>query len=438
MKTFENYSSYSNELQEVETLDTLQLMEQTSTGLVSELEDIYETLDGDNHGLIISVFGSPARYEMLPLSDVDVLLMPENENRSDKTLSYAEKLIRNLPYDKVDIPKIDILGSNKLRSLANSNSPDGHITKSLLVCAPEASPFAQELLDSRAVLDDPELQLEGLIFDYHFLSYRAQQKSTEREANLKYSEGGTRDIIYLDWAADFLSGAQISKTSRELALPQIELSIPTVADFLENEAPISELPQAINVLNTIKHQALELGNEGIYFDGLMSEQTATFLMHYYSYGEIVDSPRKLINIHTMARKTLSDVKDALYQKFINDVNSKAETDESAKYLSLIDRVWSEDPTLDMHAAVSALLERSRWVDIATVMSRKNATSSHIDHITNLALETPAYSHALRIAIRHPNTSTETLYKLLDADSLATDDDIDKRYRSMLIQRLGSL
>lgn len=48
---------------------------------------------------------------------------------------------------------------------------------------------------------------------------------------------------------------------------------------------------------------------------------------------------------------------------------------------------------------------------------------------------PEYSHLLRIAIKHHNTTDKTLNKIFINNQIAGCEEIDKRYQKMLYRRL---
>lgn len=437
MKTSEAYLSGTSEFSTagIDTIDTFSLMRETSQRLVNDLSAIYDAVDGATHGLTFALYGSPARYEMLPLSDIDLLILRDSNDTS--AIAATESSIRNiraLPYDKIDIPRT-IVDPVEVMLVANSNSPDGHVAKAMIVRSPDNSTASNILCRAAEVLQDPKLQLEGLIFDYHFLSHRARTKSQSGGVNLKYSEGGTRDMVYFDWAADYITSSEASRLSHRLRLPQIEMSLPVVCQYLDNRIDLQRLKDATHVINTVKHNALLLAKDGGYFDGLMSEQTAHQLSEHFWEGSI--SSDMLMHLHTEARKIVSETKDQLYYAFRTELNNYPDdSDTFFTYLKLIDRVWSNDAKLNRQAAMQVLSERSRWVDVATVLGQPDVTNAQIDAIVDQVAEQPGYLHALRMAATHPNTSDDTLMKLLSLPRLASDDDIDIRYRGVVQKRLG--
>ena len=62
--------------------------------------------------------------------------------------------------------------------------------------------------------------------------------------------------------------------------------------------------------------------------------------------------------------------------------------------------------------------------------------NNIDYAVELAFKKPEYSHLLRIAIKHPNTSDKTLNKILMHNQIAGCEEIDTRYQKILVKRLN--
>ena len=414
--------------------DTYALMGETTVRLIADLEEIHEAVGGDEHGLTFAVFGSPARYEMLPQSDVDVLLVSEY-GQENTAYADARQALAELPYDKVDLPHTQMITDGEFRSYAASNSPDSHTARALVVASATHALVPTEIREARKVLDRVDLQVEGLVFDYHFLNDRAARKAQDDGANLKYSPGGTRDIVYFDWFADYLTGGGAGHRSQATATPNILTSMSVIHEVLDGRVSIEGLSCDVNFVNALKYLALKQRDEGAQFDGMMSRSTAEQLAVVDELQDNQFSAEELIEQHRQARSTISFAKDALHTVLVDILRDDATHQEEASHLLLIDRVWDQDPTIEREKALATLIERGRWVDLGTVVSQPDATSEQIDQIVDVALRDEAYLHAIRIAIQHPNTESSTLLKMLDAKHLATDDDIDMRYRAMLLKRV---
>jgi predicted nucleotidyltransferase len=422
--------------QKIKFEDTIKLMGKTSLRLMQDLKNIYHAIDGKKNDVTMAVFGSPARYEMLPLSDVDVLLFTNDDTNQDNKyiIDKAKILIKSLPYDKIDIPIGKFSDVNNLVDLALSNSPDGHVVKTCLVEGRAERRAVQELNKARDISDRKKMLLENLIFDHHYINYRAHQKHNPLGANLKYSRGGSRDIIYFDWASDYLTGAKTSSRARSTGVPQIKYSVPIVCDYIGEQDTQDNLVKSINVINTVKNQALTLKKQGGHFDGLMSEETAKQLLFNYDYRNAGDV-NGLISAHELARSIIASIKQKIYNKTIKDIDCKLDETEDVKYLLSIDSIWNNSDPNKRDEIIKSLLERGRWVDVATVICQDNADADSIDRAVAIALKKPAYAHILRIAAKHVNTASETLYKILASNQVAGDEDVDRRYRDIIIKRL---
>ena len=90
-------------LKSITNENAIDLMQITSRNTIKSLREIYHQLEGDKCNLIIAVYGSLARYEMLPMSDMDVLLFADNEEIINKT----KTIIKSLKFDYLDFPSND-------------------------------------------------------------------------------------------------------------------------------------------------------------------------------------------------------------------------------------------------------------------------------------------------------------------------------------------
>lgn len=416
-------------LKSITNENAIDLMQITSRNTIKSLREIYHQLEGDKCNLIIAVYGSLARYEMLPMSDMDVLLFADNEEIINKT----KTIIKSLKFDYLDFPSNDFLNLDNLKQFALSNSPDGHVAKFHIVAGTTDSKTYKQLINVRNISNNPYLVLENLIFDFNYLNYRVRQKYSRLGENLKYSNGGTRDILYLDWAADFLTNGEVSEKSRLNELPQIKYSIPIICRYLKREDEENDLLSCVNFVNIVKNQALLLKSQKRYFDGTMSVATAKELLNNYTYKNIVNE-YELIEVHNSARSMIYNYCKLMYNKFLSSLRERVDTSTECRRLVDIADIWGKK-SLDRDNIIKKLLKNGRWSDIATVICQDEATPINIDYAVDIALKKPEYSHLLRIAIKHNNTSDKTLNKILRNNQIAGCEDIDKRYKKILNERL---
>lgn len=416
-------------LRSITNENSLDLMQNTSIDAIEKLRKIYYKVEGVKHNLVIAVYGSLARYEMLPMSDMDVLLFADDE----KIVEKAKDLIKSLNFDYVDVPSKNFINLDNLKQFALSNSPDGHVAKLLIVAGSHDTKTYKQLTSVKKISNRQHLLLENLIFDYNYLNYRAKQKYTSIGENLKYSKGGTRDNLYFDWGADFLTKSDVSQKSSLNQIPQIKYSIPIICKYLNRENEKNDLLSCINFINVIKNQALLLKKQGGYFDGLMSVATSRELLYNYKY-ENIKNEYELITIHNLARNTIFSFREMLYNKVLATLRTQIETSKYCKHLVNIADMWDNN-SLNKDDIIPELLKSGRWSDIASVVCQDDASSDSIDYAVDIALKNSAYSHLQRIAIRHSNTSDKTLNKILANNQIAGCEEIDKRYQKILEKRL---
>ena len=189
----------------------------------------------------------------------------------------------------------------------------------------------------------------------------------------------------------------------------------------------------INFVNIVKNHALLLKKQGGYFDGLMSIATSRELLYNYKYHN-VKNEYELIEIHNAARNKIFEFREMLYNKVLSILRTQVETSEYCKHLVDIANVW-DSKFSHKEAIIPELLKSGRWSDIASIVCQEDASSTNIDYAVDLALKNPAYSHLQRIAIKHSNTSTKTLNKILINNQIAGCEEIDKRYQKILGKRL---
>jgi predicted nucleotidyltransferase len=413
--------------------DSFLLMEQTSRRLGHELLHIFEKVRGEEHGLAVAVFGSPGRYEMLPNSDVDVIIF-HNRNVVDSIDKATRALqeIRNLPYDKIDTPT-EINTPKDLYELSVVNSPDGRIADcNLLATSPLFDPdgFFSKAKES---VNNNRARLENLLFSYHFLKFWNTAKQDPEGVNLKYSEGGSRDFIYFDWAADFLTKGHVTAESRTQEKPALLFALPVVIEYVGEDTAVKKIAEAIDIINACKHWALEISKQPDgHFDGILSNITAQKILSDFVRQAI--HPKELMTVHSTARKQISRLKDAVYVKLKEDYLLPHESDFDD--MRIVDSIWMKEVPHELRDRTYLnLLERKDWISVASVACQLDASAEILDTIFNMAVEKRGFEYIFRILIKHPNTGQATLRKMSELPALALDESIDIRYRHNLVQRL---
>lgn len=438
--TFEKLSQNSGELyRQIEVPNSYALMTQTSLQLRDSLKEIYDRIPDADPELAVAVFGSPARYEMLPYSDVDLLVFCNP--KSEKSVQGAHVIIQNakgLPYDKVDTP-VTVQTPEDLLAIAHTNSPDAHMADCDLVVAHQNFDPANDIEKSKAAL--ASRRLENVVFGYYFLTHRAKLKESPEGVSLKYSPGGTRDFLYLDWAADYITDGETATEARRLGCPQLQLSLPILMQALGRGSELGRVEQAVHFLNACKNAALELAHHGLgVFDGLMGNRTAASIVENYQFSSDVTST-EMITAHEQARGVIRQLKDEIFDHIVSSslrgvATAGTDADLTAR-LKIINEVWrNEISEQDKHSVYEELIASSDWAAVTTVTCQDDATPTQLHKITEIARDTPGYEFTLRLVIQHPHTPAMSLVSLLAHPRLATDIAVDAKYRKMLRERLA--
>ena len=436
----ENMRSFNNDRQpKLKPIDTLALMAKTSLTLTQELDNIYHHNVADSQkigGVVLGVFGSGERNEMLPYSDVDTAIFTSD----NKTIDSLSADIRALPYDKIDIPIAENFNVSKLLRFAEENSPDSHSLHLKIIGAEAPAETLDGLGRIKETLTSRKSYLENLVFDYHYLKYRAGKKGNEKTPNLKYSNGGPRDMLYLDWAASYFTNNGTNKKADMNKIPRIKYSIDELSDEVP-EVAAEELLWSINTVNTVKHHALEILHQGGKFDGVLSDLTCKDLLNNYDYGGVRDVG-ELKNQYSLARSAIRFTKDAVYNKVLKELSDDEFGSDFSNRMRDIDMIWTHKSELDSSSRsreliMDRLMCDGRWSSVATVVAQDDANEKQIDMAVDLASETPSFSHIFRIVAKHPNVSRNTLQRLLRFNEIALDDDVNSRYRKIIQERLAS-
>ncbi len=426
MNIKKNYNEFNNDI-------IYKLMQKTSAEMIINLEKYYNKLKFIDE-TFFAVYGSLARYEMLPMSDLDLIILTKNNLDKEKFINQ----LSNLNYDFLDYPSENFFNIEKANEFAHSNSPDGHLLAYLKIGDVENN-TAKIMRNSKNIAHSKEYLMENLVFNYNYMLYNMKLKVDSRGDNLKYSNGATRDIVYFDWFADYLFNGEICYKSQKQKTPNILLSIDVVSTFLQNlgfsyEETYSELFYSINVVNQLKHQALMLKQQKLHFDGLMSDITACEILKNFSYPNI-NNPNQLILIHKESKNIVSKYKDILYNYLITDVLSEKDDCDYKYRIKLIHNIWNNQSDIAKEEEKKFLLENQRFPDLMTLLCSNAITPEIIDEIVDIAIGFNSYSHILRVAIKHPLTSCNTLKKIYYSNLVAGCDTINSKYIAIMERKL---
>jgi predicted nucleotidyltransferase len=438
------------------------VMHQTSLGLRTELEVIWQDVNAENAGLLTSgygllVFGSPNRAEMLPQSDVDVVVITPDQSSPVRTQLIQR--VQSLSYDKIDVP-FEWYSLSQLKANALIGSPESDYADTTFIVGTSDINTAHSTEGITDIFFDRSTLQVKLLFQHYFFDYRYATKSAGGGTNLKYSQGGARDFIYFDWYYDYMRGRQARHRSTAEAYPQC-------FDAIEQLSAMGVLPEevalqtlgAIDYVGMIKYLALEV-NKGTESKGkgFMNQELATRMLasypdYFMQLGLI--TPDAVVAYFDVARSVVYRTRTELLGRLFKDVamDSGITLDGSFDKLTQeqvadiygnsrfgrMAQIWRIHQQKNQEALAvlyQEVKEVPDWMMLASIASSDAVSPFILDDIARRYSHIPGFEYMSRVVIKHPFVQRSTLEYLSSLPRLAIDDGMDLQYREHIRNKLN--
>lgn len=428
-----------NQKNETHRAESFELMQYTTEHFVNQLVHLwtrlgkeYPQINALGYGLF--VFGSPKRVEMLPQSDIDLVVISPESPTKDCLRNIIVNQINELPYDKPDIPPWHSI--NDMELYANIGSPEGDYADAKLVIA---SPAVRQAYKESRVSDifaSCEHLARKLVFHHYFFDYRYRGKITAKGINLKYSPGATRDLIYFDWYHDLQAVVLKNAQPRRNNLPQLEEAIQSLCDEgMVDESEFRQLARAIDFVVFTKHAVLELlrdtASKG---KGYMNFSTANALLAYYPdfYQRTGGfTPQALQIVYDRSRTIIYNVRKRIFESVVQRFG---QAQDLQQMIALWEAIISGN-TKQVKLMQKQIRHSTDWHFLAALLTSDQIDPMLIHELATGQATMPGYEYLNRLIIKNMRTSPKTLRMLLQAHSLALSTGVDLEYRNMIINRL---
>lgn len=420
------------------TLDqnAFEVMVYESNILFQKIRDVFYNIEiefGSEklEGIALFVFGSPNRLELVKGGDIDAFLIspPGSEEIRIRIIEELTKLL----YDKIDIPDWNSLEQVSIASL--SNSPEGDYADASFIAGDAAVLKEYQDRGIRARFFHRTNLLLKIIFHFHFWDLK-YERSNEMGINLKYSHGGTRDILFIDWVHDLLSEGN-SRNNLNSSEPQIVGAIRYFKDLgIISYEEASKILDAINTVNVIKYLSLELNlgtpQQG---EGYLNPELAARLLSSPELESQFSDIYELATAYNNARSIIYSFKCKLYDYVYN----LSWGDDAVYHKELIQSLWTDKGNGDysyLESLVCCDLSKV-WYIVASILCLEHTPSFVIDTIARSFVSQSGFEYLTRLMILHANTSLSTLNFLNSLPTLALAPETELKYRKLLFKRLNN-
>ena len=388
-------------------------------------------------------FGSPARYEFLGEADLDLMII--KKERNEKVIEFEKELIKELtPYNfsKLDIPFWGTLEECK-KFLANSITEGNQVIEARYIWGDKN--IEEDLKEIKEKYGTLEKFESVFLFQYYYFNQYYEQRGREGQLNLKYGDGGTRDVLFLVWLSNIISGCDFFKFKNR---PYCSC----VLGFLKEKEFITFKEEkgysnSIGFIMECRDELLKVNKETRDQDlTFVNEKTANRLIKSNLYsGETVKSLMGKIEYHADIVKKIKLKCWGIFLKLIVEENKISKKDLESIFngnFELNQATDCNDEIKNMFILwetgkntklffkyLNSLKKTDKWTILTSIACHPDSSGDVLDYIIKTKGVTNGYEYILKVAARNKNTFDQTV------EFIADQGDIEIRFKQPALTRL---
>lgn len=380
--------------------------------------------------VVLAVYGSASRGEMSAESDADLLIVTENETDLEKSFrkEFTRLLQDSNSYSKVDVPEWGDI--SYLKALVKTSIPEGNQVLEAVILAGDKT-VADELSLLQQQFDTKERALRNLLFQKHCFNSYYDKRQKAGYINVKYSHGGTRDLLFFIYLAKLASlfGRKDLKSGTSIF---DSINYLHSVGFIEQKK-MKALLVASSATMLIRSESL-VYNKGTPLTNLsfLNLDDDSFYKSSVLINKLYSSNADLKNNFLMSQNTVVSVKTKLiftileaylpklvYKKIatletvpINKEDVKGFlTDKNP--LVRMTAIWKTAETgihRDVKTEILNMLKNDNlsWEEVASLASISELSAEEVAIIANKIMDIPEFGYILRIIAQHSNTPKSVL------------------------------
>lgn len=365
------------------------------------------------------VFWSPKRKEMLPESDVDMVVIVQPQYRD-----FITNALDGLNFDKLDINE-----RSKLQELSDCVgvwSIESDFCDVRFVAWDQSISDEYDSLKIKERYLDKEMLATKLIYQIPFFDYSYGEKKTNVWVNLKYSNWWYRDLVYFNRLHQFYQWEHNNKS------PNILQSIELL--FWKKEA--DELRKCIDFIGYVKYRILQINKSTSQkWKGFMNAESAKWLIKNDSKKLNkfwIQNERELINRFNECRSTINFFKRKVYSDVVQNIGKNH--DPMIPLIISLETVpeyilsrYQDYSTMTKVAIIRKLINSSNieWLKriellssnetsrhiLASLLCNQNCSLSFMNHIADNQSNINWYEYLNRLIIKNKSVDTDLLIKM---------------------------
>ena len=381
----------------------------------------------------VAVYGSASREEMAAKSDADILVISNSESLSEKNFRKEFiKLLEPFGFTKVDVPNWGTVSD--LEQIVGVSIVEGN-----------------QVIESEAVIGDAELvkrfekmkirsstlerAVTNLVFQKYCFDHYYKKRTKEGLVNIKYSHGGTRDLLFIIWVAKL--EALRRKCQKEIR------SLTEALDFLHEVGDLSSIQrkkilhaasvmillrsEVLKVNQSSKHQGLSFFNpksskafKGSQLLSTLFKNSETLATVYRkSAAQIIKTKSVLLNREFSRCLDGEELKlmkssEKLDSTLERCLRSQQKTSRIICLWELSKRSMNELSQRLLLRYIASNQNTISWEEAAVLMTIEELESTVIDGLVQMAISRQNFGYILKMAAQHQNISKRSLKEIIRA------------------------
>ena len=420
--------------------------------VVRELFDLtVEQLNNQGKkGIAAFLYGSPGRREMVCESDLDMMLV--YEDNSQGYLDFKNKfkeLAEPFKFCKIDLPEWGTI--EEARTFAQKSITEGNqVLESRFVCGD--ADIKKDVESIQDEFGDSERMTRNIVFQKFYFEQYFRQRIRDGAINVKYCDGGSRDYLFIHWFNQLMGRKYTDWDRAQKERPVAEQGLHNL--YQNGLISPLEFSKAIDALhfNLLFRNEILLVNKGTSDEGLtfLDEKTLNSVFEITpelmkQYG--IKAPVELSEQFDRQRFHIAEIKRRIWNLIIDEQSREIKnkdwplefhkaysplTSENERayllgkeyLLTRIATIWgtsNSNQTNLLEEICKREKDSDSWEIQASITTSPHCNPDYLHHIaTGIGKET-GYGYILRIVSRNPNVKQETL------KAIANDLKVELRY-----------
>jgi len=418
--------------------------------VVRKLFDLTTKYTGTKKGISTFLYGSPGRREMVCESDLDVMLIyQENSKRYMDFKNKFKELAEPFKFCKIDLPEWGTIDECKV--FAKKSITEGNqVLESRFVCGDEDIKSKVESIQEQ--FGNPERMTRNIIFQKFYFEQYYKQRVRDGAINIKYCDGGSRDYLFIHWFNQLMGRKNPDWNKAQKKRPVAEQGLSNLYhNGLINSFEFGKAIDSLHFSLLLRNEIL-LANKGTADEGLtfLDKKTIEAVFNRMpdlmtAYGIL--SPPKLLKYFNDQRFHIAYIKSRIWNLMISEMDKETEnpywsydfrkayskyTSENQriyflKYADLLNKIaviWGSSNSHQTNV-LKEICRREKdsdsWEIQASLTTSSYCPPDYLHYIATGIGKEIGYGYILRIISRNPNVKQETL------EAIVNDKKVEPRY-----------